>query len=104
MEKATKTRTTLLQYVKNAMKVVFESKEEFVNNIDEIKDWKDCVTEIDSFSNEDKDLIKSIMKYEEDIKNKRAKMKNAKQNLEKQIETGKRPKYKMVEKVEEKEK
>ncbi len=38
MESQTKTRTTVLELIKNTMEAVFESKEEFINNIDDITD------------------------------------------------------------------
>ena len=90
MGNQTKTRTTILDYIKDTMKTVFESKEEIVvNNIDEIIDWEQCKKEKDTakFSDEDRKEIENIMKLEKNLEMKKNQVRGIKENLKTQIES-----------------
>ena len=98
MESQTKTRTTVLELIKNTMKAVFESKEEFINNIDDITDWEQCINEkdTDKFSDDDRKEIERIMKLEESLEKRKMQTNSIKENLKAQIkDSKKRPNMKL---------
>ncbi len=85
-EAKTKIRTvaTILGSIKEAMKAVFETKNDTINNMEDVNDWDEYVKNVDKYSDDDRDVIKAIMQEEKKIKKRAEQIRNSKKSLENQ--------------------